>query len=66
MTDEIKLVFDDEKSRAGSPRIAKRLNDEGWLYLVVVLELYSRKAIGWAMAERMTTSLVCDALIMGL
>ncbi len=44
MTDEIKLVFDDEKSRAGSPRIAKRLNDEGWLYLVVVLELYSRKA----------------------
>ncbi|MGZ4955001.1 MAG: IS3 family transposase, partial [Methylobacter sp.] len=24
--------------------------DEGWLYLVVVLELYSRKVIGWAIA----------------
>ena len=29
MADEIKRVFDDEKSRAGSPRIAKRLNEEG-------------------------------------
>ena len=133
MADEIKRVFDDEKSRVGSPRIAKRLNDEGhrvsrhtvakimkikgwrakaarkykattnsnhnlpvapnhlaqnfeatapdqkwvsdityiwtdegWLYLAVVLELYSRKVIGWAMAERMTASLVCDALTMAL
>ena len=29
MTDEIKRVFDDEKSRIGSPRVTKRLNDEG-------------------------------------
>jgi putative transposase len=32
--------------------------DEGWLYLAVVLELYSRRVIGWAIAERMTATLV--------
>lgn len=40
--------------------------EEGWLYLAVVLELYSRKVIGWAMEERMTASLVCAALEMAL
>jgi len=40
--------------------------EEGWLYLAVVLELYSRRVIGWAIAERMTASLVCDALMMAL
>ncbi|WP_152976321.1 IS3 family transposase [Methyloglobulus morosus] len=130
---EIKRVFDDEKGRAGAPRIARRLQDEGkpagrhriarimkdngwrakaarkykatthskhslpvapnlleqdfsadkpdqkwvsdityiwteegWLYLAVVLELYSRRVIGWAISERMTAALVCDALIMAL
>jgi putative transposase len=38
--------------------------DEGWLYLAVVLELYSRRVIGWTIAERMTATLVCDVLIM--
>lgn len=130
---EIKRVFDDEKGRPGSPRITRRLReegrvvgrhrvarimrgngwrakaakkykattnsnhslpvapnlleqnftanapdqkwvsdityiwtDEGWLYLAVVLELYSRRVIGWAIAERMTAPLVCDALTMAL
>ena len=40
--------------------------DEGWLYLAVVLDLYSRRVIGWAIAERMTAALVCDALTMAL
>ena len=40
--------------------------DEGWLYLAVVLDLYSRKVVGWSMSERMPTSLVCDALRMAL
>lgn len=40
--------------------------DEGWLYLAVLLDLYSRKVIGWAMSERMTAALVCDALQMAL
>lgn len=40
--------------------------DEGWLYLAVVLDLFSRKVVGWSMSERMTASLVCDALRMAL
>jgi len=129
----IKAIFDDEKGRVGSPRIAARLRaegtpvarkrvarimrdngwrakaakkykattnskhtlpvapnlleqnfeaeapnqkwvsditylwtDEGWLYLAVVLDLHSRLVVGWAMAERMTSKLVCDALTMAL
>ena len=40
--------------------------DEGWLYLAVVLDLYSRLVVGWSMSERMTSTLVCDALRMAL
>lgn len=40
--------------------------DEGWLYLAVVLDLCSRKVVGWSMSERMTAKLVCDALRMAL
>jgi putative transposase len=39
---------------------------EGWLYLATVLDLYSRKVIGWAMAEQMDTVLVETALHMAL
>lgn len=39
---------------------------EGWLYLAVVLDLYSRKVIGWSMSETMTTQLVSNALNMAL
>lgn len=39
---------------------------EGWLYLAVVLDLYSRAVIGWAMSERLTTDLATDALAMAL
>ncbi|SDL62739.1 Integrase core domain-containing protein [Modicisalibacter muralis] len=37
---------------------------EGWLYLAVLVGLYSRKVVGWAMSERMKAGLVCDALQM--
>lgn len=40
--------------------------DEGWLYLAVVLDLFSRRVVGWSMSERMTATLVCDALTMAL
>jgi putative transposase len=130
---KIKVIFDDEKGRAGAPRITKRLNqqgaqvgkhrvarimrmhglrakaakkfkattnsnhqlpvapnllqqnffaykpnekwvsditycwtEEGWLYLAVVMDLYSRKVVGWAMSERMTKKLVIDALQMAI
>ena len=39
---------------------------EGWLFLAVVLELYSRRVIGWSMSEHNNASLVCDALMMAL
>lgn len=38
----------------------------GWLYLAVVLDLYARKVIGWAMAPSMPAQLVCDALNMAI
>ena len=37
---------------------------EGWLYLAIVLDLYTRQIVGWAMRERMTKELVIDALRM--
>lgn len=133
LTDKIKDIFDDEKSRVGAVRITNRLKaegekvgrhrvaklmrlhgwrakaakkykvttnsnhslpvapnllqqyfeashanekwvsdityiwtDEGWLYLAAVMDLYSRKIVGWALSERMTTKLVMDALQMAL
>lgn len=39
---------------------------EGWLYLAGVLDLYSRKVVGWSMADHLGWELVADALDMGL
>jgi len=39
---------------------------EGWLYLAVVIDLYSRKVVGWSMSSRMKAGLVCDALKMAI
>jgi putative transposase len=38
----------------------------GWLYLAAVLDLHSRKIVGWAMANAMPASLVCAALQMAI
>jgi transposase InsO family protein len=40
--------------------------DEGWLYVAGVLDLHSRRLVGWSMADHMETSLVSDALGMAL
>ncbi|STX53146.1 IS3 family transposase [Legionella geestiana] len=133
LAEKIRGIFDEERSRAGTPRITKRLNregervgkqrvarimreqgwrakssrkfkattnsnhqlpfapnllqqnfnaqtpnekcvsditychtEEGWLYLAVVMDLYSRKVVGWALSERMTKQLVIDALQMAI
>jgi transposase InsO family protein len=39
---------------------------EGWLYLAVIIDLFSRKVIGWSMQETMERQLVMDALSMAL
>jgi putative transposase len=39
---------------------------EGWLYLAVIMDLFSRKMIGWSMSHRMKEVLVIDALKMAL
>ncbi|MCG6523285.1 IS3 family transposase, partial [Vibrio parahaemolyticus] len=39
---------------------------EGWLYLAVIIDLYSRQLLGWSMDTTMTATLVCDALSMAL
>ncbi len=39
---------------------------EGWLYVSTLLDLYSRKIVGWAMSSRIDTTLVTDALEMAL
>ena len=40
--------------------------DEGWLYLATVIDLFSRKVVGWAMDKRMTSALVNKALLMAI
>jgi putative transposase len=39
---------------------------EGWLYLAVILDLYNRGIVGWAMSERMTSALTVSALKMAI
>jgi putative transposase len=39
---------------------------EGWLYAAAVLDLYSRRIVGWSMQESMTSQLVADALMMAV
>ena len=39
---------------------------EGWLYLAAIMDLFSRKIVGWAMDKSITTDLTCQALHMAL
>lgn len=39
---------------------------EGWLYVAVVLDLFSHRSIGWSMRSTMTAQLVTDAFLMGV
>jgi transposase InsO family protein len=39
---------------------------EGWLYVSTLLDLYSRKIVGWAMSSHIDTTLVTDALEMAI
>jgi putative transposase len=39
---------------------------DGWLYVAAVIDLYSRRVVGWSMKAEMTAQLVADALIMAI
>ena len=54
------LVHAPNKAWAGD--ITYLWTSEGWMYLAVILDLFSRKVVGWAMADNMRTDLVLVAL----
>lgn len=39
---------------------------EGWVYLAVIVDLFSRRVVGWSMAEHLKTQLVLAALVAAL
>ena len=39
---------------------------EGWLYVAAVIDLFSRRVVGWSMSDAMTAQLVTDALVMAI
>lgn len=40
--------------------------EEGWLFFAVVLDLFSRRIVGWSRSREMTAQLVTDALVMAI
>jgi putative transposase len=64
------LIEQDFTARAPNQKWVSDLTyiwtDEGWLYLAVIMDLYSRAIVGWSMGKRMTQQLICDALTMAL
>lgn len=56
----------EEPNRAWAGDITYVWTNEGWLYLAVVLDLFSRRVIGWSMSHRLETRLVLDALEMAV
>ena len=55
-----------EKNRAWAADLTYLATKEGFLYLAVLLDLYSRRVIGWSLSERRDRKLVLDALKMAL
>lgn len=39
---------------------------EGWLHLAILIDLHSRRVVGWAMGNQMNQALACDALMMAI
>jgi putative transposase len=46
--------------------ITQQRTDQGWLYLAVILDAFSRRVVGWSMADHLRTDLVLDALDMAI
>jgi transposase InsO family protein len=56
----------DQPNRCYVGDITYIATNEGWLYLATVIDLYSRKIVGWSMAENMKADLVNNALLMAI
>jgi putative transposase len=56
----------DERNRRWASDITQLWTKQGWLYLAVVMDLYSRRIIGWSMDSRVGRHLPVDALTMAL
>jgi putative transposase len=56
----------DQPDQAYVSDITYLWTQEGWLYLAVVIDLFSRRVVGWSMGSRMKAGLVCDALHMAI
>jgi transposase InsO family protein len=66
-TNVLDRQFDvDAPDRAWVTDITYVWTQQGWLYLAVVLDLFSRRIVGWSTASHMRTELVLDALHMAL
>ena len=55
-----------EPDRLWVADITQQRTGEGWLYLAVVLDAFSRRVVGWSMADHLRTELVLDALDMAI
>lgn len=55
-----------EPNRAWAGDITYIRTASGWLYLAVVIDLFSRKIVGWATASHMQASLVCEAVSLAI
>jgi transposase InsO family protein len=56
----------DQPDRSGVTDITYLRTAEGWLYLAVVIDLYSRAVIGWSMKSTLARELALDALLMAI
>ncbi len=52
----------DEPDQAWVADVTYIWTQQGWLYLAVIIDLFSRRVVGWSMADHMRTELVLDAL----
>lgn len=56
----------DEKNKIWTSDITYLWTSEGWLYLAVVMDIYSRKIVGWSVSSRIKTELINRALTMAV
>ena len=54
----------EEPDKVWAGDIMSIATDEGWLFLAVVIDLYSRQVIGWSLRQEITRDIVIDALRM--